>query len=113
MHSTIFDSPFKDSTTPFNCAVIQTVAFDKLVRRDATELARLLAACEQEGFFYLDLTSPESKSLYDDYKSVLSVMKEWFNESPEEKAKFAYGSDIHGYVSIPNVPWIQQAEKVI
>jgi isopenicillin N synthase-like dioxygenase len=74
-----------------------------LVQRDAKELSRLLAACEKEGFFYLDLTSPESKNLYEDYHSVFDVMKDWFNQSLEEKAKFAYGSDVHGYTSILSV----------
>ena len=95
MPSRVYDSPLKDGK-PFVCAQLRTMSFEKLMARDAQELAKLLAAGEEDGFFYLDLTSPESKGLYEDYKGVLSVMAAWFEQPVEDKRKFAYGSDTQG-----------------
>ncbi len=96
MPTTTYLSPVKGDKS-FTCADLPTISFDKLVDREPQELAKLLAAGEKEGFFYLDLTEPESKGLYDDYESILSVMKTWFDLPLEEKVKYAYGSDTQGY----------------
>ena len=74
MPITTYRSPVKGDKS-FTCANLPTVAFDKLVDRDPRELAKLLAEGEQEGFFYLNFTTPESKGLYDDYETLLSVVK--------------------------------------
>ena len=91
-------SPLKGDR-PFTCADLRTLSFDKLIDRDPQELAKLLAAGEKEGFFYLDLTKPESQGLYKDYEDILSFMKVWFDNPLEEKTKYAYGSDTQGYES--------------
>lgn len=88
-------SPFRDDR-PFVCADLSVISFAKLVSRDAAELKKLLSAGEKEGFFYLDLTSAESRGLFDDYKGVLSVMAAWFEQPLEVKKAFAYGSDTQG-----------------
>lgn len=95
---TTYPSPLKDGK-PVTCAELPTISFNKLVDRDSKELAKLLAAGEKEGFFYLDLTKVESKGLYDDYEGVLAIMKTWFNQPLEEKTKYDYGSDTQGYGS--------------
>ena len=78
------------------CAVLPTILFDRLVDRDPQELAKLLAAGEKEGFFYLDLSKAESQGLYEDYENILAFMRTWFDQPLEEKLKYAYGSDTQG-----------------
>lgn len=95
MSSTIPSSPFPDQRH-FTVAQLQTFSFQKLLAKDAQEVSRLLQAGEKDGFFYLDLTTSESKGIWDDYKGVLSVMEAWFAQPPEEKTPFAYGSDTQG-----------------
>ncbi|KAK2759177.1 hypothetical protein FQN54_003277 [Arachnomyces sp. PD_36] len=99
MSSTILPSPFPDER-PFIVAQLQTFSFKKLLNKDPEEAARLLAAGEKDGFFYLDLTAPESQGLWEDYHGVLATMKEFFNEPLEQKLPFAYGSDTQGYKPI-------------
>jgi hypothetical protein len=96
MTSSIPTSPFNDER-PFTVARLQTFSFQKLVNRGAEEQAKLLAAGERDGFFYLDLTEPESKGLWNDYEAVLSVMASWFDQPLDAKTPFAYGSDVQGY----------------
>jgi hypothetical protein len=95
MASTILPSPFPDDR-PFTTADLQTFSTVKLLNKDPEELARLLLAGEKDGFFYLDLTAPESRGLWDDYHGVLSVMKGFFDLPLDQKTPFAYGSDVQG-----------------
>lgn len=95
MASTILPSPYADER-PFSVAQLQTFSFQKLSNKDPAEVARLLAAGERDGFFYLDLTAPGSQGLWDDYQGVLSTMKSFFEQPLEEKRQFAYGSDVQG-----------------
>lgn len=96
MPSNVYSSPLKEGK-PFTCAQLRTISFDRLTKRDARELSKLLAAGEEDGFFYLDLTSPASKGLYEDYEDVLSIMATWFEQPLAAKTRFAYGSDVQGY----------------
>lgn len=89
-------SPFKDDR-PFVCADLSVISYAKLVERDVVELQRLLAAGKEDGFFYLDLTSAQSQGLLDDWKGVLSVMADWFEQPLETKMAFDYHVDNHGY----------------
>ncbi|KUI70439.1 Naringenin,2-oxoglutarate 3-dioxygenase [Cytospora mali] len=99
MSSKILPGPFPDQR-PFSVAQLQAFSFQKLLSQDADEIARLLAAGETDGFFYLDLTAPESRGLWDDYQKVLSIMAAFFDQPLGEKLPFAYGSDVQGYKPI-------------
>ncbi|KAL8920956.1 MAG: hypothetical protein Q9208_005982 [Pyrenodesmia sp. 3 TL-2023] len=108
MPITTDSSPVKGDKS-FTCADLPTIAFDKLVDRDPQELAKLLADGKKEGFSYLDLMKPESKGLYDDYETVLSVMKTWFDQPLKEKVKYAYGSDTQGYhIAQTGLTWAEK-----
>lgn len=89
-------SPYSDNRH-FTAKEMKDISFSKLVKQDPGERARLLAAAENEGFFYLDLSGEESQGLWKTYEKCLAVMTAWFDKPIKEKAKFAYGSDIHGY----------------
>ena len=95
MSSTILPSPFEDDRA-FIVAQLQTFSFQKLLNKDTDEVNRLLVAGEKDGFFYLDLTAPESQGIWEDYHGVLSTMQSFFDEPLDEKLRFAYGSDVQG-----------------
>lgn len=95
-----FASPYADKRV-FAVAQLRTISFAKLIARDAQEQSKLLAAAEQDGFWYLGLTDPESKGLWNDYINVLKVMGIWFDQPVESKVPFAYGSDTQGYCIFP------------
>ena len=91
----LYSGPVK-ADKAYTCAQLRTLSFDKLVDRDPQELAKLLAAGVEDGFFYLDLTKAESQGLYEDYQDVLAFMKESFDHPVEQKLKYAYGYDTQG-----------------
>ncbi|KAI1321506.1 2OG-Fe(II) oxygenase family oxidoreductase [Xylariaceae sp. FL0255] len=99
MSSKIPPSPFPDER-PFVIANLQTFSFKKLLRQDPEELSRLLLAGEKDGFFYLDLSAPESQGLWGNYQQVLATMSKFFDEPLDAKLPFAYGSDVQGYKPI-------------
>jgi isopenicillin N synthase-like dioxygenase len=70
-----------------NTAHLETLSFAKLASKDQTELTRLLNACQQEGFFHLDLAESNASQGLDDRLKALSVTKEWFDRPTEEKMK--------------------------
>lgn len=96
MDHKIASSPFNNDQ-PFTTAELRTISYKKLVAKDPAEQAKLLDCGEKDGFFYLDLLEPESEGLWNDYKSVLAVMSEFFEQPVESKLPYAYGSDVQGY----------------
>ena len=97
MVAQVVDSPFIDERA-FSVAQLCTISFTKLVDKDPSEQEKLLTAVENDGFFYLDLLSPDSKNLLEDYDQALSITSAWFDRPLEFKLSFAYGSDVQGFV---------------
>lgn len=79
-----------------NTAHLETLSFAKLASKDQTELTRLLNACQQQGFFYLDLAESNASQRLDDRLKALSVTKEWFDRPIEEKMKLYQDSVTKG-----------------
>lgn len=61
-------------------------------------MANLLKACQNEGFFYLDLEGPESNNIETDRRSVLDFMEKYFAQPIDEKMKDDRDSETHGLV---------------
>ncbi|KAF2713298.1 Clavaminate synthase-like protein [Pleomassaria siparia CBS 279.74] len=85
--------PIKDSIVV--SSTLPTLRLDLLRAGDDAESKRLLGACRTQGFFYLDLTS--DAILCRQWKDMLGVMKQYFEQPLEVKMQDAYGSDNHGY----------------
>ena len=79
-------------------ALLPTIDFARLLSQEQSEINRLLAASQKEGFFYLDLSGPKSRQVLEDLKDVLVVMENYFNQPREAKMKDDRQSDTHGYV---------------
>lgn len=75
-------------------APLSVIDWDRLKSGDAAEGGRLLAACEGQGFFYLDLSGDES--FLQDHRAVLRFMDQYFHQDLGEKMKDDRRSDTHG-----------------
>ncbi|KAJ3159268.1 hypothetical protein HDU86_001871 [Geranomyces michiganensis] len=65
-------------TSSYSVCPLETIDFCRLLNKDQAETAKLLAACESRGFFYLDLQGPEIQSILKDHQSVLRFMEAYF-----------------------------------
>ncbi|KAI8308107.1 hypothetical protein K4K61_002919 [Colletotrichum sp. SAR11_59] len=86
-----------DNNSGLEQANLHTLNFRSLVNKDENSLSTLLSACENHGFFYLDLRDWESGSMLKNYESAGQIMKQWFNQPLEEKLRTETISDAHGY----------------
>lgn len=84
-----------------NTAHLETLSFAKLASKDKTELNRLLDACQQQGFFYLDLADSRASQDLDDRRKALSLTQVWFDRPTEEKMKLYQDSVTKGYTAPP------------
>lgn len=72
-------------------APLLRISLDKLLQRDTIELERFVRACEDLGFFYLDLTGP-GDSLLAEADKLFGVGQELFDLPLEEKAKYDFSA---------------------
>lgn len=100
--STTMDlTPIKTTTVDFT-----TISYAKIVQGDADELTSLRKACEQEGFWYLDLRGENREPIQavKDVPVVLKVLDEFFQLEREEKMKYDVDEigpwKLNGYVPI-------------
>jgi isopenicillin N synthase-like dioxygenase len=68
-------------------ANLTVVSYEKLLSNDQDESSRLLSACREWGFFYLDLTSTESASYLRTVNELSGVSKEYFAQPLDYKLK--------------------------
>ncbi|KAK4504434.1 hypothetical protein PRZ48_005350 [Zasmidium cellare] len=73
---------------------LSLIDLDRLVAGNVDERKRLVAACRDQGFFYLSLTS--DPQLLADWENVLDFMKTYFAKSQQEKMEDSFKSDTHG-----------------
>ncbi|KIL87875.1 2og-fe oxygenase family protein [Fusarium avenaceum] len=78
-------------------ADLHVLNFCSLQRGDDSEKANLLAACEEHGFFYLDLRDWEFGEILDNLEEIWNIMKKWFDQPLQEKLKTETISDAHGF----------------
>lgn len=85
-----------DPNPALDQANLHILNFSSLLNGDKSELAKLLSACENYGFFYLDLRDWESGTMLQSLEATWRIMKQWFNKPLEEKLKTETISDAHG-----------------
>lgn len=73
---------------------LPTIYLDLLRAGNDTESKKLLSACRNQGFFYLDLNS--DLELCKLWEGMLVRMKHYFEQSLEVKMQDARGSDNYG-----------------
>jgi len=75
---------------------LETINLALLESSDYNERQRLVQACKDQGFLYLDLAS--DPHLVEDWETTLDFMAKYFAKDTEEKMKDSFQSDTYGYV---------------
>lgn len=81
---------------PVKEAQFHTLSFSSILSRDEDQVASLLSACENDGFFYLDLRDWESGKILRQLDVTGNIMKRWFIEPLEVKLKTETATHAHG-----------------
>ncbi|RDW58815.1 hypothetical protein BP6252_13291 [Coleophoma cylindrospora] len=80
-------------------AYLPKLEWTKLRVKDPSEIERLLSACQTYGFFYLNLATPTSNQLIQDWEGLLEFMEAYFHQPLEKKMIDDRKSDTHGFSS--------------
>jgi isopenicillin N synthase-like dioxygenase len=76
---------------------MQTIDYGKLLSQDPAEVDKVLNACLEEGYFYLDLQSLDGRRMLADQQDILSLMHRFFESPIEAKNEFGLISSHLGY----------------
>jgi isopenicillin N synthase-like dioxygenase len=68
-------------------AKLDTITFSKLLDRNPGQISKLISACENVGFFYLDISDQYSATMLRNLEGVNSAMREWFAQPDAVKRK--------------------------
>lgn len=85
-------------SSQIGAARLEAVNLTRLRRRDDLELSKLFRACQNDGFFYLDLANGSSEQMLHDWKAMLPLMRNWFDRPLADKMKYYCGTVRHGSV---------------
>ncbi|EXF86343.1 hypothetical protein CFIO01_00040 [Colletotrichum fioriniae PJ7] len=82
-------------------ANLDTVVFSKVLDRDPATMEKIISACENVGFFYLDISDQYSATMLENLDKLNIVMKDWFDQPTAAKRKeLAISMASHGYKPI-------------
>lgn len=87
-------------------ADLKTISYHGLFYNEADALNRLYSACTEDGFFYLDLSSPKQEWLHDLVAQLNEASDRFFSRLPLAE-KMLYDTDVLG--SLKNYGWVQSA----
>lgn len=68
-------------------ANLDTITFAKLLDRNPEQITKLMSACKNVGFFYLDISDQYSATMLKNLDGVNSAMREWFAQPTAVKRK--------------------------
>ncbi|KAH8664509.1 2OG-Fe-II oxygenase family oxidoreductase [Xylariales sp. PMI_506] len=102
MPSVMTGSPSKEISVT-GIAQLEVLDFSRLLCGDPDELKTLRGACENEGFFYLDLRNVNNGRLYRDWEAVRALMGQWFNQPLDYKMSFSNNIN-YGYIARGTYP---------
>lgn len=81
-------------------AKLDTITFSKLLDRNPEQVSKLMSACENVGFFYLDISDQYSATMLENLDRVNSAMRDWFAQPESVKRKYlAISMASHGSVT--------------
>ncbi|KAJ1332955.1 L-glutamate 3(R)-hydroxylase [Microdochium nivale] len=83
-------------------ADLLTIDFARLFDKDPEEVAKLVHACERDGFFYIDLQNQSASNFWDDLFRVDEITREWFALPQEVKLRTPTVSLAHGFKAVGN-----------
>jgi isopenicillin N synthase-like dioxygenase len=76
---------------------MQTLNYGLLLSHNPTEIDKLVNACIEEGYFYLDLQGIDGRRMLADHQETLKMMKRFFDKPLEQKNEFGLISSHLGY----------------
>ncbi|KAK3362288.1 hypothetical protein B0T25DRAFT_575061 [Lasiosphaeria hispida] len=76
---------------------MQTIDYSLLLSQDPAEVDRVLKACLEEGYFYLDLRNIDGGRMLSDQQETLKLMNRFFEAPIEAKNEFGLISSHLGY----------------
>jgi isopenicillin N synthase-like dioxygenase len=76
---------------------MQTIDYGQLLAQDPAEVDKVLKACLEEGYFYLDLQNIDGRRMLSDQQETLKLMHRFFEEPIEAKNEFGLISSHLGY----------------
>lgn len=77
---------------------MQTINYGLLLSQDAGEVDRVVNACLEDGYFYLDLQGIDGRRMLSDQQETLKLMKRFFDAPLEQKNEFGLISSHLGYI---------------
>ena len=83
---------------PVQLAELRTIQLNRLLDYDEEEVTKLVLACKEVGFFYLDLTGSGSRKMVENLERSNETMKDWFSQDLKTKMKTESVSRSHGCV---------------
>ncbi|KAF2685014.1 2OG-Fe(II) oxygenase family oxidoreductase [Lentithecium fluviatile CBS 122367] len=81
-------------------ARLKTVDLSGLRSRELSETGALLRACEEDGFFYLDIRRVNNAQMIKDWMLIQSLMQPWFARPFHDKMRYHCGTFLHGYTPV-------------
>ncbi|KAF7523480.1 hypothetical protein G7054_g11757 [Neopestalotiopsis clavispora] len=76
---------------------METISFERLLSQEPAEIERTVRCCENEGFFYLDLSGIDGRRYLEDQEKTLDLMHRFFESPLEAKNQFGLISPHLGY----------------
>lgn len=76
---------------------MQTIDYGRLLSQDTAEVEKVLNACLEEGYFYLDLQGIDGRRMLADQQETLKLMNRFFEMPIEAKNEFGLISSHLGY----------------
>jgi isopenicillin N synthase-like dioxygenase len=81
---------------------MQTVDYGLLLSQDPAEVDKVLNACLDDGYFYLDLQSIDGRRMLGDREETLKLMHRFFEKPIEHKNQYGLISSHLGYEPVGN-----------
>ena len=75
------------NTQPEKKAALAVVNYEALVKKDATEIQKLVHAGQTVGMFYLDLQGPRTRSIFEDMPVIFKTGHQFFNLDQDSDEK--------------------------
>lgn len=79
---------------------MQTINYGLLLSQNPSEIDKVVNACLEDGYFYLDLQGIDGRRMLADQKETLKLMKRFFDAPIEQKNEFGLISSHLGYVVV-------------
>jgi isopenicillin N synthase-like dioxygenase len=88
-----------------------TINYSLLLSQDPSEIDKVVNACLEEGYFYLDLKSIDGRRMLADQQETLKLMKRFFDAPIEAKNEFGLISSHLGYEPVGSRTGVASGSK--